>query len=101
MRIARRGVAQLPDMDTESLHARIEHETAELRALHPYVRDCHAALVRWSDADGVHHSLHLDVRWPQHQTLVGGEPRSDAAAAIEAGFRAARQRVHEAVQVTR
>jgi len=88
-------------MDTESLQARIEHESVELRALYPHIKDCHAALACWTDAAGVHHALHLDIRWPQHQTLVSGESKDNAAAAIEAGFRTARQRVHEAAQGTR
>jgi hypothetical protein len=88
-------------MDTESLQARIEHESAELRALYPHIKDCHAALVRWTDAEGAHHSLHLDIRWPQHQTLVSGPPEDDAPAAIEAGFRAAKERVREAAWASR
>jgi hypothetical protein len=88
-------------MDTEPLQARIEHEGAELRALYPHIKDCHAALVRWTDPEGVHYSLRLDIRWPQHQTLVSGEVKEDAAAAIEAGFHAARERVHEAAWASR
>jgi hypothetical protein len=41
-------------MDTESLQARIEHESAELRALYPHIKDCQAALLRWSAPEGVH-----------------------------------------------
>lgn len=88
-------------MDTDSLQARIEHESAELRTLYPHVKDCDAALVRWTDAEGVHHSLHLDIRWPDHQTLVSGEPKDDAATAIQSAFRTARQRVHEAAWASR
>jgi hypothetical protein len=88
-------------MESESLQARIEHEGAELRALYPYIKTCHTALVRWIDAEGVHYSLGLDVRWPDHQTLVSGEARDSAEAAIEAGFRKARERVHEAAWASR
>ena len=88
-------------MDTESLQARIEHESAELRALYPHIKDCQAALVRWSDAEGVHHSLHLDIRWSQHQTLLSGPPRDDGASAIEAGFLAAKERVQQAAWASR
>ena len=88
-------------MDTASLQARIEHESAELRALYPHIKDCQAALLCWTDAEGVHHSLHLDIRWPNHQTLVSGEPKEDAGAAIEAGFRTARERVHQAAWASR
>ena len=88
-------------MDTQSLQARIEHESAELRALYPRIKDCHTALVRWTGASGDHLSLHLDIRWPQHQTLVSGPARDSAAAAVEAGFHAARERVQQAAWASR
>ena len=88
-------------MDTQSLQARIEHESGELRALYPRIKDCHAALMRWTDATGEHHSLHLDIRWPQHQTLVSGPAHDSAEAAVEAGFRTARERVHQAACASR
>lgn len=88
-------------MDTESLQARIEHESAELRALYPHIKNCHAALMCWTDAEGVHHSLHLDIRWPEHQTLVSGPAQDNAAAAIEAGFRTAKERIHRAAWASR
>ena len=83
-------------MNVESLQARIEHEGGELRALYPHIKTCDTALVRWTDAAGPHYSLRIDVRWPNHQTLVCGEARDSAEAAIDAGFRKARERVHEA-----
>jgi len=82
-------------MKNDSLHAHLEHERAELRALFPHIEHCHTALVRWSNAEGPHHSLRLDIRWPQHQTLLSGPARDSAEAAIEAGFELARQRVRE------
>jgi hypothetical protein len=88
-------------METESLRAHIEHESAELRALYPRIKDCHTALMRWTDAAGEHHSLHLDIRWPQHQTLVSGPARESAAAAVEAGFHTARERVSRAAWASR
>jgi hypothetical protein len=88
-------------MDIDSLHARIEHESAELRALYPHIKDCHTALVRWTDPEGIHYSLALDIRWPQHQTLVSGAAKGSALAAIAAGFQTARVRVHEAAWASR
>ena len=88
-------------MSGESLQARIEHEGAELRALYPHIRTCHTALVRWTNADGPHYSLHVDVRWPDHQTLVSGEAKDSAEAAIDAGFRNARDRLQEAAWASR
>jgi hypothetical protein len=88
-------------MEIESLQARMEHEQAELRAFFPHIEHCHTALVRWSDAEGPHHSLCLDIRWPQHQTLVSGPARDSAEAAVEAGFAMARQRVRESAWAVR
>jgi hypothetical protein len=83
-------------MDADSLQAQIQHESAELHALYPDIKKCHTALVRWTDPEGGHYSLRLDIRWSGHQMLVSGEVKDSAAAAIEAGFKKARQRVHEA-----
>lgn len=83
-------------MDSDSLQAQIQHESTELHALYPHIKNCHTALVRWTDPEGSHYSLCLDIRWPQHQTLVSGEAKDSPAAAIAAAFTTARQRVHEA-----
>jgi hypothetical protein len=80
-------------MEPDSLRARIEHETAEMRVLHPYVTHCHPALVEWNDAGVRRYSLALDIRWPQHQTLVSGEAEDSAEAAISTAFHSARQRL--------
>ena len=83
-------------MDIDSVHARIAHESAELRARYPYITDCQSALVQWNDAGKKRYSLRLDIRWPQHQTLLSGQAMEDAAGAISAAFADARQRVNEA-----
>lgn len=88
-------------MDTESLHARIEHEKAELHGQFPHIADCHSAMLRWADEGRPRYSLGLDIRWPQHQTLVSGPAKDDAAAAIAAAFELARQRVQEAAWASR
>lgn len=80
-------------MDPQSVQARMEHETAQLRALFPRITACHTALVQWREGDAVRWSLHLDIRWPQHQTLLGGEARDSAEAAIDAAFRQAKERL--------
>ena len=48
-------------MESDSIQARIEHETAELHALYPHIEKCHTALVRWTDPEGNHYSLGLDI----------------------------------------
>jgi hypothetical protein len=80
-------------MDPQSVQARMEHETAQLRAQFPRITACHTALVQWRHGDALRWSLHLDIRWPQHQTLLSGEARDSAEAAIDAAFRQARERL--------
>ena len=80
-------------MDLDSVHARIAHESAELRACYPHITDCRTALVQWNEAGKKRYSLKLDLRWPEHQTLVSGAAMDDAAAAIAAAFADARRRV--------
>jgi hypothetical protein len=80
-------------MDVDSLQGRIEHEVAELRGAFPLVESCHSALVRWKDGEQPRYSLGLDIRWPQHQTLLNGPAQATAEAAVEAAFRLARERL--------
>ena len=88
-------------MDTDSLHAHIEHHAAELRSEYPHIKDCHSALVQWDECGEKRYSLYLDIRWPQHQTIVSGEAKDSAEAAISAAFQNARQRLHEATWASR
>jgi hypothetical protein len=88
-------------MDTESIQARIEHETAELRGLYPEVIHCHAVLLQWTEGTEPRFSLHLDIRRPQQQLVVNGEQRADAQTALAAGFGAARERLQGAAWATR
>ena len=88
-------------MDIDSVHARIAHESAELRTAYPQVTDCRTALVQWAEGGKKRYSLKLDIRWPQHQTLISGEAMDDAGAAIAAAFARARQRVEEAAWASR
>ena len=79
-------------MDRDTILGRIEHESAELRARYPHVRECIPALMHWQEAEQARYSLALDIRWPQHQTLVSGPACASAEAAIEAAFRLAAER---------
>lgn len=88
-------------MDVDSLQARIHLESAELHTLYPHIQKCHTALVRWVDPEGSHYSMHLDIRWPQHQTLVNGGAKDSPTVAIADGFAIARQRVQEAAWASR
>lgn len=80
-------------MDVDSLQGRIEHEIAELRGAFPRVESCHSALVHWKDGEQARYSLGLDIRCPQHQTLVSGPAQASVEAAVEAAFRAAREQL--------
>jgi len=73
------------------LHARIEHEVAELRGAYPCITSCHSALRKWTEDGAQRHSLWLDLRWPQHQSIVSGPARGSADAALQAGFDQARE----------
>jgi hypothetical protein len=76
-------------MDRDTILGRIEHESAELRARHPHVRECLPALMHWQEAGQARYSLALDIRWPQHQTLLSGPVQPSAEAAVDAAFKAA------------
>ena len=88
-------------MTSDNIQARIEHEIADLRSLHPGVSDCHSALVQWSIDGRRRDSLQLDIRGPQQQTLIAGESGDSAEAAISAAFRAARERLRAAASASR
>lgn len=68
----------------------IEHAIAELRAAFPRIVEVRHAL------EGADHawSLRLDVRWPQHQTLLCGPLKEDQQEAVRAAFEAARAHLH-------
>jgi hypothetical protein len=82
-------------MESESLQARIQHESAELMALHPQIGVCRATLDRWKEGTEDRYSLSLDIRWPQHQTLISGDAKDSALGALEAAFGAARRQLGE------
>jgi hypothetical protein len=78
-------------MDFDSVQARIEHEIAELRGAFPALESCQSALVQWAEGAEARWSLGLDIRAPQHQTLVSGPAQPTPEAAVEAAFRRARE----------
>jgi hypothetical protein len=77
-------------MDSESLQTRIEHELAELRSRFPQISACHSALEEWTEDRENRFALRLDIRWPQHQTLVSGDAKDNPLDAVRAAFDAAR-----------
>lgn len=83
-------------MDRDSVQARLEHECAELHASFPQLSECRTALSQWLESGALHYALRLDLRWPQHQTLLSGAPAPDPGTAIAAAFEAARSRIEAA-----
>jgi hypothetical protein len=73
-------------MKSDSLQAGIEHRIAELRAAHPRLSVCHATLEDWPEDSAPRFALRLDIRWPQHQSLVSGPARDSADEAVRAAF---------------
>jgi hypothetical protein len=76
-------------MKDDGLQARLQHGSAELRAACPWIDACRPFLEQWQEGGQTHYSLRLEIRWPQHQSLVSGPARDSAEQAIQAGFDAA------------
>jgi hypothetical protein len=77
-------------MEFDSMQARIQHGIAELRGAYPRITLCHAALQSWREGAQARHSLWLDIRWPQHQSIISGPACDGADEALRAGFEKAR-----------
>ena len=73
----------------ESLHGRIEHQIAELRAANPRITHCRGVLEEWDEGGERRYALQLDIRWPQHQTFLTGGAHADPYEALRAAFDAA------------
>jgi hypothetical protein len=73
-------------MKNEGLHAELGHRIAELRARHPRVQSCEALIDGWHEDGEARHAVRLDIRWPQHQSLIAGPARASAAQAVQAVF---------------
>ena len=83
-------------MKSDSLEVRIPHGIADLRGTHPRIRACRASLENWYEGAGARHSLWLDIRWPQHQSIVSGPACASPDEALRAGFDAAARRLADA-----
>jgi hypothetical protein len=73
-------------MKSDGLHAELGHRIAELRARYPRVQHCEARIEQWQEDGEPRHAVRLDIRWPQHQHLVSGPARANAAQALQAAF---------------
>jgi hypothetical protein len=73
-------------MKKDSLQASIEHRIAELRATYPRISHCSAQMEDWREGGEPRHSLRLDIRWPQHQSLVSGPACASPENAVDAAF---------------
>ena len=73
-------------MKNDGLQAGIEHRIAELRAAYPRISFCRAMLEDWHEGAEPRHCLRLDIRWPQHQSLIAGPACGSAEQAVEAAF---------------
>lgn len=75
--------------------ARIEHEIAELRGACPRITSCHSALRTWFEDGAQRHSLWLDIRWPEHQSILSSPACDSIEQALQAGFDKARAALDE------
>jgi hypothetical protein len=77
-------------MESETLQARIQHEIADLRAQYPRIAHCHGVVEDWEHDGERRYALRLDIRWPQHQSLVSGPACASAEEAVRAAFEKAK-----------
>ena len=77
-------------MKPNGLQASLNCRIADLRSAYPRITVCHAALQTVRDGARVRHSLWLDLRWPEHQSIVSGPVRESVEDALQAGFDKAR-----------
>jgi hypothetical protein len=83
-------------MDRETLDARIQLELVELQARCPQISACRSTLDEWQEDGDSRYALRLDIRWPEHQTLVSGAAKDNPLGALRAALEAAeRQLQHE------
>ena len=73
-------------MKRDSLRGEIEHRIVELRAACPRISHCSARMEDWREGGKPRYALGLDIRWPQHQSLVSGPACASAEEAVEATF---------------
>ena len=80
-------------MKDEGVRSEIQHRLADLRAAYPRISGAHAVLEDWREGREHRYALRLDVRLPQHQSLVSGGARDSAQAAVRAALDAASERM--------
>jgi hypothetical protein len=73
-------------MKRDGVQAGIEHRIAELRAAFPRISDCRTTLEEWREGAQPRHALRLDIRWPQHQSLVSGPACDTPEQAVAQAF---------------
>ena len=82
-------------MRSDSLQALIEHGIADLRAAYPDITSCQFALQGARDGEHMRHSLWLDIRAPQHQSIVCGPVCPSEHEAVQAGLEKARHELED------
>lgn len=82
-------------MDRESLQAQIHHELAEFQARFPQISACRSTLDEWQEDGRSRYALRLDIRWPEHQTLVSGEAKDSPLGALRAALESARRELQQ------
>ena len=77
-------------MESNALQVRAERVVAELRSAYPQITTCHTALRSWREGAQLRYSLRLDIRWPQHQSIISGPACGSVDEALQAGLDKAR-----------
>ena len=73
-------------MKKDNLQVEIGLRIVELCAAYPRISHCSARMEDWRDGGNPRYALGLDIRWPQHQSLVSGPACASAEGAVEAAF---------------
>jgi hypothetical protein len=82
-------------MNRDSLDALIAHESAALREAFPQISGCRARIETLSEGEARRYSVLLDIRLPEHQSLISGKSKHDTHAAVHAAFEEARRQLEE------
>ena len=82
-------------MRSDSLQALIEHGIADLCAAYPDITSCQFALQGARDGERMRHSLWLDIRAPEHQSIVCGPACASEHEAVQAGLAKARYELED------
>jgi hypothetical protein len=91
-----RFTLQLHDVArSEALEARIRNAVAELAGLYPQLSACHVAAEKVAPGPAEAFCVRLDLRFPEHQSLLNGEPCASLDLAIRSAFNAAKRRLEE------